>query len=427
MFPGVSGSAPGATDAPDALDEELQGPSRALHTLERLLLLPASDLVSAFTHACNLVARALRADKVDAFLYDDSRASLVAIGSSTQPLSDLQRRLGLDVLPVANGGRVVQVYKTGATFVTGHLEADPEELRGVKESLQIRSKVGVPLEVGGQRRGMMMMASLRPEHFSAEDVRFAELVVRWVGMVAHRAELVEAMTRTAAEQGRRAAAEELVTILAHDLRNHLAPIDARLNLLQARAARDDRKSDIRDAEAAVRSLRRLGKMIASILDAARMEQGIFEICAQPVDLGELARDVARLLATPEHGIEVAASGDTIVVADPERLRQCLENVVANAVQHSPSGAPVTIVLRKATQDGAEWARLEVRDEGPGIAPDVLPHIFDRFVSSRRSKGLGLGLYIAKRIARAHGGELSVESSPGKGAHFTLALPCHTEP
>src|SRR3954452_19351015 len=138
-------------------------PARALTTLQRLLEIPAANVQTALTHAANAIADALRADKVDAFLYDDSRDSLVALGTSTQPLSTLQKKLGLDVLPVSNGGRVVHVYKTGKTFTTGRLDLDPEELRGPKEALGIRSKIGVALEVGGKRRGMMMIASLKPE------------------------------------------------------------------------------------------------------------------------------------------------------------------------------------------------------------------------------------------------------------------------
>src|SRR5436190_4201192 len=127
-----------------------------LETLQRLLEIPAADLKVALSQACDAVAAALAADKVDAFVYEPERDCLVAVGSSTQPLSAKQKRHGLDVLPVSNGGRVVYVYQTGQTYVTGHLEDDMDELRGVREALAIRSKIGVPLEVGGNRRGMMM-------------------------------------------------------------------------------------------------------------------------------------------------------------------------------------------------------------------------------------------------------------------------------
>lgn len=109
------------------------------------------------------------------------------MGTSTQPLSALQRQHGLDVLQIANGGRVVHVFKTGQTFVTGRLDQDMEELPGVRETLGIRSKLGVPLDIGGKRRGMMMIASLKHDFFTADDVRFAEAAGHWAGIVAHRA------------------------------------------------------------------------------------------------------------------------------------------------------------------------------------------------------------------------------------------------
>jgi two-component system OmpR family sensor kinase len=402
------------------------GATLAVDTLEALLAFPASGLVPSLTHACNLVATALRADKVDAFLFDERRASLAALGTSTQPLSDLQKRLGLDVLPVANGGRAVQVFQTGVTFVTGHLEYDADELAGVREAMKIRSQVGVSLDVGGHRRGMIMVASLQPERFGADDVRFAELVARWVGMVAHRAELVEELTSRAVEQGRRAAAEELMTVLAHDLRNVLAPLDVRLSLLHQRARRQERREDIKDAEDALRALARLNRMVADLLDAERIQQGMFDIRVKRFDLTALVREVALMLATPGHPIEVAAATDVRVGGDLDRLRHCLENLLSNAVQHSPEGVPISVVIWTETREGDRWVRLEVRDQGSGIPADVLPHIFERYVSSSRSTGLGLGLYLARRIAEAHGGELTVESAPGKGACFTLRLPCLAE-
>src|SRR5688572_21680405 len=189
--------------------------ARLLATLQRLLEIQADGMATALTHAANTIAESLDADKVDAFLYDDSRDSLVAVGTSTQPLSNLQKALGLDVLPLSNGGRVVHVFRTGEVFRTGDLQSDPEELRGIKEGLRIKSKLGIPLEVAGKRRGMVMVASLKPDHFKAEDESFARSVVHWVGVIAHRAELIQEIERGALENGRRAAAEELVTVLAH--------------------------------------------------------------------------------------------------------------------------------------------------------------------------------------------------------------------
>ena len=388
--------------------------------------IPSGNLASTLTHVADLVAAATGADKVDAFLYDPARDSLVAIGASTQPLSALQRQLGLDVLQLSNGGRVVHVYKTGETFVSGHLDQDPEELKGIKEAMGIRSKLGVPLEVGGQRRGMMMIASLKPEHFTPEDVRFAESMRRWVGILAHRAELAEQIARNAAEQGRRAGAEELVTVLAHDLRNYLQPLHMRLELLRLRAQRARRSEDAADAEAAARAVLRLGGLISDILDVARIDQGVFQLQPEYFDLGALVRETAAMLSTPDHKVSVTVQeGDaTEVLADPRRIRQCVENIIANALQKSPAQAPVSVfvTLQKNRPDGP-LAKVDVVDQGPGIPPDILPHVFDRFVTGATDKGgLGLGLYLAKRIAGVHGGDLTADSAPGKGARFSLTLP-----
>jgi two-component system OmpR family sensor kinase len=399
---------------------------RLLEVLEGLLRAPAGDLKTTLTYVSDLVAAASGADKIDAFLYDASRDSLVALGTSNQPLSALQVKLGLNVLPLSNGGRTVEVFKTGQTYFSGHVDEDPEELLGIRQALAIRSEIGVPLEVGSERRGMLMAASQKPDFFTAEDARMAETVGRWVGVVAHRAELIEEIGRNATEQGRRAGAEELVTILAHDLRNYLGPLGLRLQLLRHRAERDKRTEELADLEVIRRSVSRLEGLVSDILDVARIDQGVFRLQPEEVDLAALAADVVAMFTTPQHPVNASIEhGEKIlVIGDPARLRQCLENLIVNAIQKSPRDAAVTVFLRRERQaDGKSWARLEVRDQGPGIPNEMLPHIFERFYTGkRREGGLGLGLYLAKRIASVHGGDLTAASPPGKGASFVLALP-----
>jgi two-component system, OmpR family, sensor kinase len=416
---GPSGSTDDAEEPPVA--------RRLLDTLERLLTLPGADLKRTLSHATNLVAEATSADKVDAFLYDSTRDSLVAVGTSDQPLSAKQRRLGLDVLPVSNGGRVVDVYQTGRTFVTGRLDQDVDELRGIKEGLGVRSQIGVPLVVAGSQRGMMMLASLTPDYFSPDDVRFAEAVARWTAIAAHRAELVEAISRNAAEQGRRAAAEELITILAHDLRNLLAPLDMRLHVLQRRAERETRDEDLGDLNAAQRALGRLRSLTTDILDVARIDQGLFHGIPERIDLAAVMDDTAKTLTSPSHPVQVRMATTTalFVAGEEARLRQCVENLILNAIQKSPKDAPVDVLVSSETRERREWARVEIIDQGPGIPEDLRPHIFERYTTGKRKEGgLGLGLYLAKQIAVMHAGDLTVDSTPGTGARFILGLPCY---
>jgi two-component system OmpR family sensor kinase len=396
-----------------------------LETLERLLDVPAANLELALTQAADIVAAAVSADKVDAFIYDPARSSLVAVGVSSQQLSALQRRLGLDVLPLANGGRAVQVFQTGQTHWSGHVETDPDEVRGAREAMKIRSSVAVPLEVGTSRRGVLMVTSLEPEFFSEESVRYVEAVARWVGIIVHRTELVEESNRAAAEAGRRTVAEELITVMAHDLRNFIAPINLRLTLIKRRAERDGRGQDVRDLDVATGGLNRLSGLVADILDTARIDQGIFRMSVEPVEACAVLEDIARVLATPEHGVEIRCADEVVVAADVQRFRQCLENLIANGVKHSPGGAPVKVRVSRRSQEGGAVARIEIIDQGPGIPAELLPRIFDRFVTGdRREGGLGLGLYLARQIALMHQGDLAVEAAPGQGTRFLLDWPCY---
>src|SRR5687767_14711435 len=107
-----------------------------------------------------------------------------------------------------------------------------------------------------------------------------------------------------------------------------------------------------------------------------------------------------------------------MLADRDRLEQALENLLANAVRHSPKGVNVLLSISRR----GEKVHIDVVDQGPGVSPDAMSRLFQRFARGKESKGLGLGLYFAREIVRAHGGDVAVESSPGMGARFTLVLP-----
>jgi two-component system OmpR family sensor kinase len=224
----------------------------------------------------------------------------------------------------------------------------------------------------------------------------------------------------------RATAQELLTVLAHDLRNHLTPLQGRLDLIRRRALREGRGEYLHDSELAVRTVDRLRRLIDDLLDVSRLERGLFFVNRRPVDVAAVVRATADAFAGGEATIELALTGELCAYADPDRLQQALENLLANAVGHSPAGGVVRVEVCETTREGEPdpWIQVRVTDHGPGVPPALLPRIFECFSTGPGSVGLGLGLYLARRIAFAHGGTLAVESEYGQGASFVLAWPAN---
>ncbi len=264
---------------PDGAEE-----SRLLETLEQLLAIRATDVKGALDASSRLVAEALRADKVDAFFYDPSGHVLVATSTSDTPMGRLQHELGLNRLLLADKGRTVEVYQTGAPYRTGRADQDPGELASMAQDLGARSIMVVPFEVDDERRGVLQVDAAQIDLFSVEDQRFLEAVARWVGMVVQRAELAEQVAREAAAQARRVAAEELVDVLAHDLRVPLTPLRGHLDMIRKQAEHADQHAILHNAIAAGAALHRLNRMIADLLDTGRLQGDLFHLDARPVDL-----------------------------------------------------------------------------------------------------------------------------------------------
>ncbi|HYF62082.1 MAG TPA: ATP-binding protein [Herpetosiphonaceae bacterium] len=393
-----------------------------LETLRHLLTIEATDLRSALDQVGTLLSTVLQADKVDVLLYDAKIDSLVALGRSKTPLAVKQHRLGLDRIAVSNGGRVVEVYQSGEPYLTVHADQDPGMPRGDVDALGVRSLLAVPLDVNGERRGVLSVASVRPERYGPTDLIFLNSVASWVGMVAHRAELVAQIRAAAQQQAKQVTAEELITTLAHDLGNYLAPLVGRLSLIQHRARRDDRSRDIRDADAAMLVAERLRRLIGDLLDVGRLRNGLLALTRQPVNLVALVQETVAMLETRDTKIDQIVPADEVCVeADVSRLRQAVENLISNAIKHSPLGTSIQVGVSTELRNGCQWALLTVRDYGVGIPPEMLETIFERFTSGPQSGGLGLGLYLANQIVLAHDGLLTVESQVNQGSCFTIAL------
>jgi two-component system OmpR family sensor kinase len=195
------------TPAPRSASERL------LLALEQLLQIEATELRPALDQATQMVAEVLGAEKCDVLLYEAEIDSLVAVGTSDTPMGHEQHRAGLDRLPLANGAPPVVVYLTGTPYHTGHAEQDPTQPRGCIERLGIRSEMDIPLDVAGERRGVLLVSCTEPERFTESDLAFLQAVARWIGMVTSRTELFERVQAATFQQGRQAGALELLSVL----------------------------------------------------------------------------------------------------------------------------------------------------------------------------------------------------------------------
>jgi len=211
--------------------------------------------------------------------------------------------------------------------------------------------------------------------------------------------------------------------VSHDLRTPLTRLRGTAELALASPPNVER---YREALAdCVEESDRVLVMLNTLMDISEAESGTLQLHREAVTLADVvarAVDLYRDVADAK-GVTLAADAapDVVVVADRTRLEQVAANLIDNAVKYTPPGGRVDVEVRRPE----DAAILRVRDTGPGIAPDELPHIFDRLFrgdTSRTERGLGLGLSLVKAIVEAHGGTVDVVSEPGRGSVFTVSLP-----
>ena len=393
-----------------------------LRALERVLEIDGTDLRDVLSRAADVIVGEVRADKVDVFVHDRASDTLVALGTSHTPMTERERAAGLDRLPVATAGRIAAVHLSREPFRTGDLALDPLRIPALVERVGVRSVMMVPFELGLDATGVLNVDSGAVDQFDDEDFAFTRAVARWIGLVAHRAELTRTLAARAREDGRREAAEELVMVVAHDLRNVVAPALGRVQLLKRRAVREGRPRDERDASLAEHSLLRVVRLVSELLDVARIDRGLFDLTLTAVDLVEVLQDVARALADPKKPVSVRVEHeDLVMTGDGARLRQVFENLVSNAMKHAPDGASVGIDVRWESGGEHDWAEIDVTNPGAPVPAELASRIFERFVRAGSSTGLGLGLHLAREIVVAHGGTIALVPLE-TGARFRVRLP-----
>ena len=319
---------------------------------------------------------------------------------------------------------MAEAARTGELVVVGEAEVGERfpDLASVLTP-EHRAWAAAPLTVEGRTIGSIGLGFAHPAPLRDEADRDLLLAIaRQAAQALQRARLYERERRAVRTR------DEVLSIVAHDLRNPLAGINLYAHLLEDSLPPGERARD--HVQKIYQLSEQADRLIQDLLDVSRMESGQLRVESRAVSVEGIvypALDMLRAGAR-QGGIALEAGivgGGSLVTADPGRIIQVLSNLIGNAIKFSPRGGRVTV---QAEPRGTE-VLFSVTDTGPGIDPEHLSHVFDRFWQARRATraGAGLGLAIAKGIVEAHGGCIWVESELGKGAIVSFTLPVPPTP
>jgi two-component system CheB/CheR fusion protein len=289
---------------------------------------------------------------------------------------------------------------------------------------RLRSIIGVPLLTESGLLGVIQVGSVHPRRFARRDV---EILMLAAERIAHAVEVAarrqsEERARAIAEAANRAK-DEFLALLSHELRNPLAAV--RNAVLSARLDPSRRE---RALEIAGRQSDHLTRLVDDLLDVARVTQGKIRLRLERISpsqaISQAVESARAYIDARGHTLSVTCSGTRVVDVDPVRLEQIIENLLTNAAKYTPPGGHIEV---RCEDSGAEM-ELRVRDNGIGIAAEVLPWVFDLFAQGdkgldRSQGGLGIGLTVVRRLVELHGGRIEARSEgPGRGSEFIVWLP-----
>jgi signal transduction histidine kinase len=295
-----------------------------------------------------------------------------------------------------------------------------EGLDALMEEVSSNTLVAPLVGRNGRTMGVIQLWEKKEGKFNESDEAILTQLAQMCSVALENARLYKA-----AQEATRAR-DDLVAIVSHDLRNPVHTINmAAAFLLEIAPADDRRVTSRRQLEVIQRAANRANRLISDLLDVARIQAGGLAVEPASVEVRSLmqeAVDSATPLATANQLTlqRVAEDDVTTVFSDRDRVLQVFANLIGNAIKFTPKGGEITLRAELAGGD----VRFAVCDTGPGIPPEHLPHVFDRYwqAKSTAKLGTGLGLSIAKGIVEAHGGKIFVESEPGRGASFIFTLP-----
>ncbi|NLG73161.1 MAG: GAF domain-containing protein [Chloroflexi bacterium] len=288
----------------------------------------------------------------------------------------------------------------------------------------LRYYLGLPLTLGDRTMGALIFVRFGGPPYMPDQIHLAEFISDHVAQLLGHRELVGKIAELEAKRRLDDLQDDFIATVSHELLTPLGFIKGYATTLLRQDTTWDEETrreflTIIDEEAD-----RLRELIDNLMDSSRLQAGTLRINFQPLRLETLLRDIAlRVGARNENMVIHLNLGVTglQIQGDPTRLAQVFENLLTNAAKYAPD-SPVTISV---DTDG-DRARIAVKDQGPGIPADHLPHLFKRFYrvpqKNSTSRGTGLGLYICRQIIPAHNGEITVDSTIGKGTTFYIYLP-----
>lgn len=353
------------------------------------------------------------------------RIGLIHKDPSLEPLLQASRHPKASELPSDHPQltALMQGRRTLAQEITPEmiaLVAANEEHRQAMEAIGPRSLIAVPIQVTREIHGALTIAYTSERRYELPDLELAIEIARRAALTIENARLYDQ-----AQQATRAR-DELLAIVAHDLRNPLSTVKMGSTMLMEEATSDLQR---RSAELVSRAADRMQRLIEDLLDATRIRAGKLSI--EPV-LHSAASIIAEAITmlTPLAGarnIELSADinrDHPPVMLDPTRILQVLSNLLGNAIKFTPEGGRVRIACELLDEE----LKVSVTDTGPGIPPDQISHIFGRLWQAHAGdrRGIGLGLSIVQGIVEAHKGRVWVESEVGAGTTFHFTLPLATD-
>ncbi len=309
------------------------------------------------------------------------------------------------------------IHDVTAAHIDGIAQSD--EHRRLLRELGPTSLMALPLLAHGGVFGSLLVVSTNPErHYTERDLSLAQKVASRAALAIEKARLY----RIAQEAVRMR--EDVLNIVAHDLRNPLGTILLQAAMLRRGGSSHDRPPR-KPADVIERSAIRMNHLIQDLLDVARMGGGRLSIAQGRVPAGLVISDAvqAQEPRAASASLELRLEAESQLPelwADRDRLLQIFENLIGNAIKFTAAGGHITVGAARADEHVLFW----VADTGCGIAADHLPHVFERLwqASKTGQHGAGLGLPIVKGIVEAHGGRVWVESQLGEGSIFFFTIP-----